>query len=140
MFLPDVNLWLALCFESHGHHVAARRWFDARAAESCAFCRLTQMGFLRLATNPKAFGSEAVPMEGAWALYDQFLSDERVVVIQEPARIEDPWRTHTSGGLFSPKLWNDAYLAAFARVAGVKLVSFDRGFRQFEGLDGVILP
>jgi toxin-antitoxin system PIN domain toxin len=139
MHLPDINLWLALSFESHGHHVAARRWFDAREAESCAFCRLTQMGFLRLATNPKAFGPEAVQMEGAWGLYDQFLSDERVVVIHEPARIEDRWRAQTSGGMFSPKLWNDAYLAAFALVADVKLVTFDRGFRQFEGLNGLIL-
>lgn len=66
MFLPDVNLWLALAFESHVHHLSARDWFDAVADDSCLFCRLTQQGFLRLATNPKAFGDEAVSLSAAW--------------------------------------------------------------------------
>lgn len=26
MFLPDINLWLALAFESHFHHASAKRW------------------------------------------------------------------------------------------------------------------
>jgi predicted nucleic acid-binding protein len=31
-------------------------------------------------------------------------------------------------------LWQDAYLAAFARAAKLHLVTFDGGFRQYEGL------
>ncbi len=139
MHLPDVNVWLALAFESHAHHVAAEAWFDGMEAESCVFCRLTQMGFLRLATNPRAFGPEAVSMNEAWGLYDQFQSDERVGVTHEPVRIEEEWRKHTGSRTFSPKLWNDAYLAAFAIASGLKLVSFDQGFRQYEGLDDWIL-
>ena len=68
MFLPDVNVWLALAFESHFHHVAAREWFDAQPDASCLFCRMTQQGFLRLATNPKAFADEAVSLTDAWRL------------------------------------------------------------------------
>jgi predicted nucleic acid-binding protein len=29
MLLPDVNVWLALTFDSHIHHPAAKKWFDA---------------------------------------------------------------------------------------------------------------
>jgi predicted nucleic acid-binding protein len=29
----------------------------------------------------------------------------------------------------------DAYLAAWARAAGMRFVTFDRGFKVFEGLD-----
>jgi predicted nucleic acid-binding protein len=31
----------------------------------------------------------------------------------------------------SPKRWMDASLAAFARLAGMRLVTLDRGFRQY---------
>jgi predicted nucleic acid-binding protein len=65
-FLPDVNFWLALAFEGHAHHVPAARWFAAAAPAECVFCRLTQQGFLRLATNPAAMGKDALTMSGAW--------------------------------------------------------------------------
>jgi predicted nucleic acid-binding protein len=55
MFLPDINVWLALAFESHVHHEVAKGWLEGLSSEGCAFCRTTQQGFLRLATNPKAF-------------------------------------------------------------------------------------
>jgi predicted nucleic acid-binding protein len=33
----------------------------------------------------------------------------------------------------APKRWMDAYLCAFARSVGADLVTFDRGYLQFEG-------
>jgi predicted nucleic acid-binding protein len=35
--------------------------------------------------------------------------------------------------------WTDAYLAAFARSAGLRLVTFDRGFARFSGLEVLLL-
>src|SRR5207245_9195644 len=46
--LPDVNVWIALTAEGHVHHVPARGWFAAQPDTSVAFCRITQMGLLRL--------------------------------------------------------------------------------------------
>ena len=66
MLLPDVNVWLALTFDSHIHHLAAKSWFDGLANETCAFCRMTQQGFLRLASNSQVFGKHAVTMVEAW--------------------------------------------------------------------------
>ena len=92
MFLPDVNLWLALAFESHIHHAAASHWFEGLLNDGCTFCRLTQQGFLRLATNPKAFGAEAVPMADAWRLYDALSA-----ILAFPSR-RSPRTSTRSGG------------------------------------------
>ena len=139
MFLPDVNLWLALAFESHFHHQAAKNWFVPISGGTCWFCRMTQQGFLRLATNPKAFGEEAPSLSQAWVVYDALLADPRIAFASEPAGIEPLWRGYTARESFSPKLWNDAFLAAFARASSLELVTFDNGFRQFEGLNCTIL-
>jgi len=39
----------------------------------------------------------------------------------------------------SPKNWKDAHLSAFARAARFRLVTLDKGFRQYENLDCLIL-
>jgi uncharacterized protein len=40
----------------------------------------------------------------------------------------------TSRRAFTPRLWPDAYLAAYAQASGLVLVTFDQGFRQFDSL------
>lgn len=138
-FLPDINVWLALAFERHVHHEAARVWFEALQGDLCAFCRMTQQGFLRLATNPKAVGADAVSLADAWKLYDALHDDPLVGFAGEPTGIEPLWRSYTQHHSFSHSVWNDAYLAAFARTAGHELVTFDRGFSRFDGLRCTIL-
>jgi toxin-antitoxin system PIN domain toxin len=139
MLLPDVNIWLALTFDSHVHQPAAKTWFDALTDEVCFFCRMTQQGFLRLATNRHVFGMSALTLSEAWEKYDVYGSDPRVSFADEPANIEPTWRDYTERRVFSPKVWNDAYLAAFARTAGLELVTFDKGFAQYESLNCTIL-
>ena len=139
MHLADANLWLALVFEAHDHHQRALGWFDTVEPDSCAMCRFAQSGFLRLATNPAVFGDEAVTMTQAWTLYDELLADERVYYLPEPHGLEPVWRSYTQGHVRSPKVWSDAYLAAFANACGVAVVSFDEGFRKFDGL-GLTVP
>ena len=39
----------------------------------------------------------------------------------------------------SPKLWMDAYLAAFARAGGYQFITTDRAFSQFTDLDLVLI-
>lgn len=135
MHLADANLWLSLCFEAHAHHGRAVRWFDRVEPASCVMCRFAQRGLLRLATSRAVFGDEAVATSGAWALYDELLSDERVRYLPEPRGLEPLWRRYAEGLSHSPKVWSDAYLAAFAAAAGMAVVSFDEGFRQFAGLE-----
>lgn len=132
IYLPDVNLWLALSFQAHQHHPKANSWFSGLdAGSSLLFCRLTQQAFLRLATHPKVMGAEAVTLRDAWRLYDRILQDPRVSLAIEPPGLEQRWRALTQTPRFSPKVWNDAYLAAFALAGDYEMVTFDQGFTQF---------
>ena len=139
MYLPDTNVWLALTFEAHSHHSSARSWFESIAEDIVAFCRLTQLGFLRLATNPAVFAKEALTLQDAWGCFDRFLKDSRIEFTLEPLGLEHFFRRFTSDSSYSPKLWNDAYLAAFSVTANAHLVSFDRAFQRYKPLECQIL-
>ena len=128
--LPDVNVWIAAASDRHEHHAAARRWFDSASAPVC-FCRLTQMAFLRLLTNPKVMGEDILSPAAAIAVYRQLFSDERVRFEAEPANIENAWVSLMTIAGASGSTWTDAYLAAFAMEAGFRLISFDRGMRRW---------
>ena len=95
---------------------------------------MTQQGFLRLSSNPKVFRSDALDLVEAWQAYDTLMSDERVTHESEPGGIEAEWRALTGDAAFSARIWNDAFLAAFAKATSRQLVTFDRGFQRYPGL------
>jgi uncharacterized protein len=95
---------------------------------------------LRLATNSSVFGKDAITLAKAWQNYDLFLSDPRVSFAAEPVAIEAHWRGYTQNQSFSPKVWNDAYLAAFALAGGLRLVTFDQGFAHYQNVTVTVLP
>ncbi len=141
MHLADINFWLALTFDLHQHHAAAKSWFDGLLAGSqIYFCRYTQLGFLRLSTNSAANPLQTQTMAQAWANYDQALRDPRIGFSPEPPGLEVSWRHLTLLATKTHNMWNDAYLQAYATAAGLRVVTFDIGFRQFPGFNGTILP
>jgi uncharacterized protein len=137
--LLDVNVWVALTMESHMHHTLAKNWTDSIGASPLLFCRNTQQGFLRIITSVKIFREEALSMASAWSVYDQFLLNSRISFVAEPSGLEAEWKSFTNQESQSSKLWNDAYLAAFARVSQLTMVTFDQGFIQFSLPDLIIL-
>lgn len=139
MYLPDVNFWLALVFQVHIHHKHVLSWFEKVPDNSCAFCRMTQQGLLRLSTNPLIFKKECVTMAKAWEIYDRLLHDPRIFYINEPEDLVAHWKKYTIPLQYSPKVWNDAYLAAFAKNLDFIIVTLDKGFKMYEGLKCVIL-
>ncbi len=139
MFLPDVNVLLALMFEAHQHHPPAREWFDGIPDDSGMMCRMTQTALLRLATNPALFGREALRLSEAWVCYDSLMDDPRLEYALEPLGLDHLWRRLTTTRSYSPKVWNDAYLAAFARAGGLTVVTFDKAFRSVPDLEVQIL-
>jgi uncharacterized protein len=127
---PDVNVWIALTLASHVHNKIAARWLEAVPPDlNICFCRITQLGFLRLLTTQAVMGNDALSQAGAWKIYDRWLEDTRIVFVDEPAEIEMMLRDHSREKRSSPKEWVDSYLIAFAESAGLTLVSFDQGFR-----------
>jgi toxin-antitoxin system PIN domain toxin len=109
------------------------------ASEELVVCRISQLGLLRLLSNPVVMLSSACTTDQAWRVYDTMMADDRFTFQGEPSGLEAKLRELTSGFPFSPKLWQDACLAAFAVTAGLRLVTFDGGFRKFKGLDCLVL-
>jgi len=140
-YFPDVNVWIALAYEGHQHHASATAWFVRLNGDAVYFCRLTQLGLLRLLTHPSVMQEDVRTQTEAWQAYDAFLQDERVSFQTEvePQQIESAFRRLTSSSRpFTPQ-WPDAYLAAFAQVAGFTLVTFDRGLHRMAARNTLLL-
>lgn len=139
MVLCDTNIWLALALSGHRHHVVARDWLDSVSDQtSIWFCRSTQQSLLRLLSTTQvlsAYGRPPLTNSEAWQVYQTFTSDDRISLrISEPTGLDSLWQQISAGNRASPKLWMDAYLAAFAIAADCELVTIDQGYQQFDGL------
>jgi uncharacterized protein len=127
---PDINVWVALTYEGHVHHRIAAAWFaTVKPDMSLVFCRLTQLGLLRLLTTEAVMGDEVMTQPQAWAAYDRWRDDARVELADEPPGIETRFRALTRVRRPATRDWADSYLAAFATVGQLTLVTFDRGLR-----------
>jgi uncharacterized protein len=154
--LPDVNIWLALSQADHSHHAAAKAyWQEAmlqlrqeETRESPAgqvrklyFCRTTMLGLVRVLCQSGRAKGQQVEMHQAMAAYQRFMDIEEVAFLQEPwlgvdATLTMLLNVHPKLPL---RLSTDVYLAALAQTTGLRLVSFDRDYLRFEGLDCLIL-
>jgi toxin-antitoxin system PIN domain toxin len=142
--LCDANVWLALALSGHVHHAVARDWLDTiDEPASVLFCRSTQQALLRLLTNAAVlapYGNAPLTNAAAWEAYEAFAADDRIALrVDEPADLEARWKAFARRDDSSPKLWMDAYLAAFAVSDRCRLVTTDAAFSQFEGLEALIL-
>jgi toxin-antitoxin system PIN domain toxin len=107
------------------HHPVAADWMN-RQADDLLFCRVTQMGLLRLLSNSAIMGDDAIDRSAAWRVFDQLWADERVLWADEPDDLDPVWRAISARDDKSHKLWADDYLAAFAQTRGATLATLDR--------------
>jgi toxin-antitoxin system PIN domain toxin len=127
---PDVNVWFALAVADHPHHGPALAWWNEESSLA-GFSRLTQLGLLRLLTTASAMGGLPLTNTEAWAVYDGFLADDRVRVFPELSVFDDLFRSHSGLAQTAPKVWVDAYLAAYAAANEAVLVTFDPAFTRY---------
>lgn len=80
-------------------------------------------------------GGKPLDVQQAWQAYSSFRGLPEVILAAEPESCEEPLALWSTQGTPSPRLWTDAYLAAFAQAGGFRLVSFDRDFSRFGGLE-----
>lgn len=133
--LLDINILTALLWPAHEHHEVAHRWFGARGNNRWATCLLTQLGFVRIVSNP-AFSRDALSPPAAIALLSQNLDHPShefwTESLQLPAAIKG-----LDSELKGYRQLTDAYLLALAsRKKGV-LATFDRGLSSLasDGLE-----
>lgn len=131
--LLDVNVLTAFLWPAHEHHGAAHRWFARRGRARWATCPLTQLGFVRIVSNP-AFSPDALSPRDALDLLaenlrhpgHQFWTDNLPV----PVAVKD-----VETGLQGYRQLTDAYLLALARRRAGVLATFDSGTRVLAGHD-----
>lgn len=134
-FLPDVNVLFPLLVSRHAHRGDALEWFDGAQMAQVAVCRLTKLGVLRLLCTPQIMGADVLTPRAALEAFGALEDDERIVFATEPEGLDGVLKRLVARCATTPNLWSDAYLAAFAKQANFKLVSFDRGFAKFPGFD-----
>ncbi len=139
-WLCDVNVLLPLLYGGHPHAPSAKIWYDSvEDREGIGIPRFTQLGAMRLLNNPVPMGKDVCNGLQAWQAMDRLLEDDRAVLLPEPIGLEGHLRRLTARLKYSPKVWADAYLAAFAIANERRLVTFDRAFRAYPGLDVEVL-
>jgi len=75
-------------------------------------------------------GKDTKTMSEVWSLWDKIWADTRISFFPEPEDLEREFRSRSRLSSSSQKVWADAYLLAFASVAGLKFVTFDRGLQS----------
>jgi len=139
IYLPDVNVWIALASDRHVHHLLAKRWLDGIRNEQIIFCRISELGLLRLLTNGHVMQNDVLKPVQAWRAYDNFRADPRILFLQEPAGFSEYWRRAEAEILGGTNAWTDAYLAVFAKHANATVVTFDRGFKAIGGCEVLVI-
>ncbi len=138
----DPNVWLALVLTEHPGHPTAQDWFIRlkQSPKSLLFSRFTEQSVLRLLTSEKILHSlnlEAFTNGEAIKALSKMQKNPMVDTGVEPPSTKKLWLKLSTRPTASPKFWMDAYLAAFAISGHHQIVTFDKGFRQFdaEGLN-----
>ncbi len=143
--LFDSSVWIAAIFTTHPcHEQAQSALHDATRATPAVFCRSTQQSVLRLASTPallKAYGADGLTNRDALVALEALLALLQVCEREEPPGTVALWHRLAGRDTASPKVWMEAYLAAFAISSGLRFVTLDDDFKTYEpqGLDCVVL-
>lgn len=131
--LPDVNVLLALLWPRHEAHAAAQRWFETQGSRAWATSPLTELGVLRLLTNP-LITQGAVTSSAALSVVTEFTTHkghefwplERKTMLGISAFV---------GRIRGYRQWTDAALLAQAAARDGVLVTFDSGLKELAPRD-----
>jgi uncharacterized protein len=127
LLLLDVNVLLALAWPNHQFHAAATRRLEP-ARERWATCALTQLGFVRLSSNPAAVTTAKTPAEAA-RLLALMVRDPLHVYLKSLRAPSDGPCIRVFERILGSKQVTDAYLLSLARQHSAKLMTFDARLR-----------
>lgn len=119
--LLDVNVLVAISWPQRIHHGAVRAWFAREAPRGWATSPVTESGFIRVSSNPKAIDDARTPVEaaeflgalqsvGAWSFWS-----------------DDVQLTSGTQGVRSFRQVTDAHLLQLAHDRGGAVATFDVG-------------
>lgn len=122
LLLLDVNVLLAIAWPNHQFHAAAIAALSSR--NRWATCALTQLGFIRLSSNPAAIPTARSPREAAGLLARLVADSMHVYLDVLPAPASEDWRD-AFAALLGHRQVTDAYLLRLAATNNAVLVTFD---------------
>ena len=136
MNLPDANILLYAYDRSSPHCADARRWLEEALSGSTpvAFCWPTILAFIRIATNGKAM-ARSLAVNDARQIVESWLEQPISTIVLPTDRHWALLSSLLTSGQASGPLVSDAHLAALAIEHGATLVTNDRDFARFPGLD-----
>jgi hypothetical protein len=135
--LPDVNVLLALAWPNHQFHQPARSWYQAEGAEQWSTCGVTQLGFIRLSSNPAFTPYAKTPLEAVLLLREWTQEPGHAFVGELPATTGGEYE-RVATRLQGYKQTTDGYLVVVAKAQGLRLVTFDRRVAQFYAKDDLV--
>jgi uncharacterized protein len=143
--LLDTSAWVAAVFPRHPFHSNVQSVLQAASAEDPAvFCRATEISFLRVLTTSavlRLYDAEHMTNRDAVAQFRLLMSRPEITEFDEAPGTTALWQQLATRDTAAPKVWMDAYLAAFAITAGLRFVTLDRDFEPYEagGLELMLL-
>jgi toxin-antitoxin system PIN domain toxin len=121
--LLDINILLALLDAEHLDHRKAREWFRSQGGAGWASCAVTQMGFVRIISQPR-YGAPCTATEAIGRLADAVATEHHQfwpceVAVTDAAAVD---RVRVLG----PGQVTDVYLLALAVAHAGRFVTLDR--------------
>ena len=135
--LPDVNVLLALAWPNHQFHQPARRWYQEEGVAQWSTCGVTQLGFIRLSSNPAFSPYAKTPLEAVLLLREWTEQPGHSFVGELPAATGEEYE-RLATRLQGYKQTTDGYLVVVARAKGLRLVTFDRRVARVDPGDDVV--
>jgi toxin-antitoxin system PIN domain toxin len=121
--------------ETTARHAEYREWLRAMVQSEAAYAvsELVLSGFVRVATNPRAF-DPPMPLERALAAAEALRTRPNCVLVAPGPRHWDIFARLCRAGGAKGNIVADAYLAALAIESGSEWITTDRDYARFPGL------
>jgi predicted nucleic acid-binding protein len=128
-YLLDVNVLIALVLGGHPYTAAVTQWFISTGGINWGTCVLTEAGFLRIMSNPKAGRKSIEESAEALALFAQHPGHRFWPIADSCNTLIAPF----SGRLFGHLQVTDALLLGLAVQQNGILVTMNRAIRHLAG-------
>lgn len=138
MLLLDVNVVLAAHRRDHPHHSVARPWLVevGQGPRPFGVPSTVWASFLRLATNRRIF-TTPTPVDDAFEFIEAVVAQPNHVAVEPGHGHLTRLRSALVDGHAVGDLVPDAVLVAIAAEHGAAVVSFDRDFARFPGVEWI---